>query len=118
MNVPFNWHSPWYIVQAYLLIASAMLLCIAASESATSPVLQPITQYSLEIYILHYPILIVVQRVLEDAGLSFWPLAAIFAVAVPVLTAGTIFLCRKWKLGWLFKAPAPVRRSREPAAQL
>jgi surface polysaccharide O-acyltransferase-like enzyme len=105
MNVAFDWHSPWYVVQAYLLILSAILLCMAASKSSVSTLLQPITRYSLEIYILHYPILMVVQRVLEEARLSFWPVALILGLTVSILTAAAVWMSRKWKLMWLFKPP-------------
>jgi surface polysaccharide O-acyltransferase-like enzyme len=117
MNVAFDWHSPWYVVQAYLLVSSAMLLCIAASEGAVITFLQPITKYSLEIYILHYPILLVARRVLEEAGFSFWPMIVILAVAVSILTVAAVWMSRKWKLMWLFQPPKLINRLRRLEAQ-
>jgi hypothetical protein len=107
---PFEWATPWYTIQAYAFVPSLMMLCAKIDSPHFTATIKPISSYSLEVYVLHYPVVIVISRIIEPLRLDF--VSAVVVITTLLIASLVLWLrvCRRYG-GWLFEPPALVWHS-------
>jgi hypothetical protein len=103
-GLPLDWATTRYALQAYTLIPILILLCVRMDETRLASTAKSIGGHSLEVYILHVPIIIVILRFMEPLNVGFYGAAGVLiASLIPLLVLAT-FASRRWGR-WLFKPP-------------